>query len=63
MTATRRRAGRRPPSRELLRLLGELERQLPETTGAMRRRTQDAIRQTELELAPGKAREKQVLDR
>jgi hypothetical protein len=53
---------RRPPTRELLQLLGDLERQLPETTGAMRRRTQQAILRLEWELAPGRGRERQVVN-
>jgi hypothetical protein len=57
------RPGRRRPTRDLLALLADLERQLPGTRGAMRERTARAIAQVELELAPGRARERDVLNR
>jgi hypothetical protein len=53
---------RRSPTRDRLRLLDDLHRQLPRTRGSMRRRTEAAIRELELELAPGKAREREVVN-
>jgi hypothetical protein len=44
-------------------LLDDLYRQLPGTRGSMRRRTQEAIRRLELEIAPGRATEREVVNR
>lgn len=57
------RPDRRSPTRDRLRLLDDLHRQLPGTRGSMRRRTQEAIRRLELELAPGRATEREVVNR
>jgi hypothetical protein len=55
--------GRRSPTRDRLRLLDDLHRQLPGTRGSMRGRTEKAIRRLELELAPGRATEREVVNR
>lgn len=62
MTTPRPVSGRRPRTRDRLRLLDDLRRQLPGTRGSMRRRTEEAIRQLELELAPGRAIEREVVN-
>lgn len=41
-------------TRERLRLLDDLHEQLPQTRGPVRRRTERAIRQIEVELAGGR---------
>ncbi|HET7052460.1 MAG TPA: hypothetical protein VFI09_00915 [Solirubrobacterales bacterium] len=53
---------RRAFTRERLQLLGDLHHHLPRTRGSMRRRTEEAIRQLELELAPGRATERKVVN-
>jgi hypothetical protein len=55
----------RTPGRasERLRLLADLQEQLPRTRGPMRRRTEASIRQLELEVAPGRATEREVVNR
>lgn len=62
MVTARPRLGRRSPTPARLRLLDDLRRQLPLTRGSMRRRTEEAIGQLELEVAPGRAAEREAVD-
>jgi hypothetical protein len=51
------------PDAERRAVLADLLRQLPQLSGRGRERTEAAIRQVEAELAPGRAREAEAVNR